>query len=190
MITSKHLDLARSLAATLTITDTDSSGCPTRATNTSVLPKGGKPSRAGAADALIPPTRNRITVCRYVATLLEQSSSLDARHRVAFIAALNGLPRGLSRANTDTCLPELCRRPSTDPGSSNGPTATDGEAYVITATYDMGPTVTVIARLNLCGDLGASNGTRTGQRTDDLVDQLIGAAGNSQGWSGSIHTAP
>jgi hypothetical protein len=190
IVTSPRLDLARSLAATLTITDSDSNGCPSRATNTSVLPKGSKPSRSGAADALIPPTPNRLTVCRYVAALLEQSGSLDARHRVAFIAALNGLPRGLSRANTDTYLPELCRRPSTDPGTLTGPSATDGEAYVVTATYDTGPNVTVIARLNLCGDLGASNGTRTGQRTDALVNQLVGAAGNSEGWSGAIHPAP
>jgi hypothetical protein len=187
VITSPRRTLARSLAAALTITEVDSNGCPAHAANTSVVPTGTRPSRPGAADALLPATPSQITVCRYLATLIEQSTSLDAAQRASFVAALNDLPQGLSRTDTDTYLPELCRTPPTSAGSFSELDASDSEAYLVIAKYDTGPNVTVIARLNLCGDLGASNGTRTGQRIDSLVDQLISAAGNSQGWSGAIH---
>jgi hypothetical protein len=59
----------------------------------------------------------------------------------------------------------------------------------VTATYDTGPDVVVLARLGQCGDLGASNGTRTGQRTDALAAQLVSAAGESVGYPGAVGPA-
>ena len=47
----------------------------------------------------------------------------------------------------------------------------------------------MLVRLGLCGDLGASNGTRTGQLTQALAERLVAAAGNSQGWPGDVRPA-
>jgi hypothetical protein len=190
VIMSPRRDFAQSLAAMLTITNADSNGCPVHASNASILPTGRKPSRAGAADALIPGMPSQVTACQYLATLIEPSSRLDAPHRGAFVAALDALPRGLSRTDTNAYLPVPCRRPGTAEGSLTGQDAMDSEAYVVIADYETGPAVIVVARLGVCGDLGASNGTRTGQRTDALADQFTAAAGNSEGYSGAIHPAP
>ena len=189
VITSPRRALAQSLAATLAITDADSNGCPAHAPNTSALPTGERVSRSGAADALIPGTPRHVTVCRYLATLIEQSTRLDAPHRATFVAALNALPAGLSRADPRTYVPEICRQPPTSAGSVAELTAMDSEAYLVTATYDTGPDVVVVARLGQCGDLGASNGTRTGQRTDVLAEQLTSAAGESVGYPGEVRPA-
>jgi hypothetical protein len=189
VITSPKSALAQSLAATLTITAADANGCPTHAPNTSALPTRERASRSGAADSLIPGTPRQVTVCRYLATLIEQSTRLDARHRATFVATLNALPAGLSRADPKTYVPEICRQPATSAGSVDDLTAMDSEAYLVTATYETGPDVVVLVRLGQCGDLGASNGTRTGQRTDALAEQLVSAAGESVGYPGAVGPA-
>lgn len=117
VISSPSRALARSRAATLTLTGVDSNGCPSRAANTSVVPTGSRPSRPGAADVLIPATPSQIAVCRYVATRIEQSTNLNTGRRASFVAALNALPQGLSRTDINTYLPELCRTPPTSAGS-------------------------------------------------------------------------
>lgn len=49
----------------------------------------------------------------------------------------------------------------------------------ITATYPRGNPVTVWLRFGTCGALGASNGTRTGQRTWALVATVAALVGGS-----------
>lgn len=122
-----------------------------------------------------------MTICRYVGGLIEQSATLDGSDRAALVSLMNGLPAGVSRANPATYAPTLCRRPDTSPGSTDGGTAIDSEAYLIHAHYDTGPSVAVVVRLGFCGDLGASNGSRTGRRTQALAAQLTKLVGESVG---------
>jgi hypothetical protein len=183
-ISSPAQATAEALAATLTVVDRDSNGCQAHASNVSALPTGESPIRPGAQESLIPGTPMGLTVCRYVRGLVEQSSSLDAQARESLLDVVNSLPEGLSRADPKDYLPELC---SGSPSSStlNGHLM-DSEAYVIRADYASGPSVTVVVRLGLCGDLGASNGTRTGQRQDSLLEPLLRAAGETVGIPGKV----
>ena len=177
------------LAGTVRVTDTDANGCPAHSDAVAVLPTGRPTARPGADRELVPGTPSAVVVCRYVAGLVEQSGAVDGADRTALLATLNGLPSGVSRANPKDYLPSLCRTPSTAPGSVLDDTAMDSEAYLVRASYASGPSVSVLVRLGLCGDLGASNGTRTGQLTQALAERLAAAAGNSQGWPGDVRPA-
>lgn len=186
VISSPDQASAEALAATLTIQTVDQNGCSARAAGLGVFPILQGSTRPGVDQKLVPGTPARVTVCRYLGGLIEQSTTLDASQRTALVSLLNGLPSGLSQANPHTYLPSLCRMPATSPGSVTGETASDSEAYLVQASYDSGPDVDVVVRLGLCGNLGASNGTRTGQRTMALAERMASLAGASQGFPGGV----
>jgi len=179
MIMSPSALLADSIAATVTANaqDPDDNGCLLASTAASALPTGQPQSRPGAADQLIPGAPTDIAVCRYYRSLIAQSVRLDPSQRATFIATLNALPEGLSRTPTANYMPGGCRPANAEPGSFTLTDGPDSDAYLVHVRYVSGPDVTVVARLGLCGDLGASNGSRTGQRTWDLVELLSSVAG-------------
>jgi hypothetical protein len=170
-IASPDRSTSERLAASVRIVQRDRNGCPAKAADVSTIPTGQPPARPGAAKSLLPGDPVRVTVCRYLAALIEQSSSLDSAHQAGLRSALNALPPGLR--------PE-CRRKITDPGSTMGADAGDSEAYRIQADYSTGPRVVVIVRLGVCRQLGASNGTVTGKPTTQLMDVLAAIVGTAQ----------
>lgn len=186
VISSPKRSTADDLAATLTVVGADQNGCSAQDRGLGELPTGRPPARLGAGQQLLPGTPTGITVCRYVGGLIEQSTTLDASARAALVSLLNGLPPGVSRTDPTTYLPSLCREPATAPGSVSGDTAGDSEAYLIRASYGSGPDVDVVVRLGWCGDLGASNGTRTAQRTMALGEAVAKLAGESVGFPGDV----
>jgi RNA polymerase sigma-70 factor (ECF subfamily) len=110
---------------------------------------------------------------------------------VAEIAMVLGISTGSvkTRADPEHYDPSVCRSPVTAVGSLTGPPAEDSAAYLIRADYASGPSVTVVVRLGLCGDLGASNGTRTGQRPTELAEWLSRIAGSWGGFPSDVHPA-
>lgn len=187
VITSPKQTEAEALAATLTVVSADQNGCSAQDAGLGALPIPRGSARDGADRELVPGAPTDVTICRYVGGWIEQSTTLDGSQQAALVSLLNGLPPGLSRADSSTYDPKLCRRPATSPGSVSGETASDSEAYLIQASYPSGPSVDVAVRLGLCGNLGASNGSRTGQRTQALGMQLGKLAGESVGWPGDVH---
>jgi hypothetical protein len=172
------------LLATVQVVSVDSSGCPAQSDAVATLPTGQPPSRPGAAELLVPGQPTRIAVCRYMGGLVEQSAVLsDAAARV-LVSVLDALPPGVSVADPTTYLPSLCATAGAK--SRTGGDEMDREAYLVRADYPSGPSVTVVIRLGLCGDLGASNGTRTGQRADTLLQAMFDAAGNASGAPGKV----
>jgi hypothetical protein len=168
---------AEQLAASLRIVQRDSNGCLAKATDVSVIPTGRAPARPGAATSIVPDDPIHMTVCRYEAAQIEQSSSLDSAQRARLRSVLNALPPGLDDMGGSG--PE-CRRSATDAGSTTGADAGDSEAYRIQADYAAGPPVVVIVRLGQCHNIGASNGTATGKPTSELPDELQSLAGMTQ----------
>lgn len=175
LIESPRLQTVDELAAGVTVVTVDDNGCAARSGATDVLPTGREPSRPGAGAQLVPDTPVSVRICRYDRGFLEQSTRLDGSKAQPFVALLDGLPGGLSRADPTTYLPSLCHH---DP--------MDAEGFLITARYASGPDVDVVVRLGLCGDLGASNGTATGQWTMALAEQLTRLAGSAVGFPGGV----
>ncbi len=124
------------------------------------LPVGRNPVRAGADEMLIPGDPTSITVCRYQNSRSELQGdwTLDESARATLIRAVNALPEGLSVWDLSAGRPIDCM-------DSVG-------IWTIKATYPDGPPVEVIVRFTYCGDLGASNGTRTGQLTQSLISAM------------------
>jgi len=133
---------------------------------------------------LVPGQPTRIAVCRYMSGLVEQSAVLSDAAARALVSVLDALPTGVSVADPTTYLPSLCATAGST--SRTGGDAMDREAYVVRADYPSGPSVTVVIRLGLCGDLGASNGTHTGQREDTLLQAMFEVAGNASGAPGRV----
>jgi hypothetical protein len=176
-VTSPDRSTAERLAASVRIVQRDRNGCPAKATDVVTIPSGRPPARPGAAASLLPDHPVRVTVCRYLAALIEESSSLDPAHQARLQSALNTLPPGLEPMGGSG---PQCRPAATDPGSTTGPDAGDSEAYRVQADYSNGPPVVVIIRLGQCRDIGASNGTTTGKPTTQLIDELESIVGTAQ----------
>ena len=170
--------------ASLRVNAVDVHGCRSRVTDVGNLPGGPiGPPRPGLADALLPDQPASVSVCRYLAGWLEQGALLSGPALRAFASTLDRLPTGLSRATE----PGLIRcRSRGSLGSLDDELASDSEAYRIEARYPSGRTVILIARLGWCGDLGVSNGVRTGQRSQQLATLLTDAVGNGQGWPSTV----
>jgi hypothetical protein len=168
------------LEATLQITSGDAHGCPSKTQGSYDLTSLGPARRDGANRSLLPAGASTVTLCRYQDGWLEQGAAVPASKLASFIASMNALPAGLSKASDHQ--DKACRSGSDGPGNLTGQSAQDSAGYLLFADYPSGPAVTVAVRLALCGDLGASNGTRTGQRTGDLVSLIITLAGDAQGY--------
>ena len=138
--------------------------------------------RPGESAALLPGQPDSITACRYLAGWLEQGVGLSGAAARKFTATLNGLPPGLSRT-TDLGLVRC--RPAGALGSVDDPLAGDSMAYRIQAHYPDGPEVGLVARVGWCGELGITNGVRTGQCTMALVNLLWDTVGAGYGMSGA-----
>ena len=171
------------LAGSLQVNAFDIHGCPAAVSDVAELPRDKPPARDGAADTLVPGRPDVLRVCRYFAGRLDQGAALTGSQATTLISVLNGLPAGLSRADPSTFWPPLCETPAEGPNTVDGRSTSDAEAYRIQADYPSGDPVIVVVRLGLCGDLGASNGSRTGQSTKALVEALFTVAGTSTGAS-------
>ncbi len=121
---------------------------------------------------------------------LERGAALTGPQATGLMTVLTHLPVGLSRTATDTYWPPLCATPAVGRDTIDGKDRSDVEAYRIEADYPTGNPVIVIVRLGLCGDLGASNGSRTGQRTDALTRALGDVVGSSAGFINRVTVAP
>lgn len=169
------------LASSLRVNGVDSNGCRAEASDVAKLPRNKPPARPGAAETLVPGRPDVLRVCRYFAGRLEQGAALTGPQAAELLTVLAQLPTGLSRANPANYSASLCATPAPWPGTIDGKDRSDVEAYRIEAEYPSGNPVIVVVRLGLCGDLGASNGSRTGQRTDALWRALFDIAGSQAG---------
>ncbi|HST48741.1 hypothetical protein [Jatrophihabitans sp.] len=174
------------LADSLRVDTADAHGCTSTVTDVAGMPGSATSSRAGMAEALIPGEPVSASVCRYSVGLLEQGRELSGPALRSFTDTVNALPPGLSRATQLGLI--KCREPDSV-GSFDRELRPDSEAYRIEVRYSDGPPVVLIARLGQCGDLGISNGARTGQRTDDLMMLLIHTAGSGGGIPGAVRPA-
>ncbi|HEX4727581.1 MAG TPA: hypothetical protein VH298_07275 [Jatrophihabitans sp.] len=178
---------AEQLQATLRITAGDAHGCPSKAASSRDLNALVPASRAGADRSLLPAGASAVTLCRYQDGWLEQGAALPASNLAAFIASMNALPAGLSKAHDHQGL--ACRSGGDAAGNLSGQSAQDSASYLLFADYPSGPAVTVIVRLALCGDLGASNGIRTAQRTSELISLVTALAGDAQSYPQQVSPA-
>jgi hypothetical protein len=169
------------LAASLQVDEVDSHGCSAEASDVAELPRNKPPARPGAAETLVPGRPDVLRVCRYFAGRLEQGVALTGSQATELLTVLASLPAGLSRARQANYSAALCATPVPFPDTIDGKDRSDVEAYRIEADYPSGNPVIVVVRLGLCGDLGASNGSRTGQRTDALWKALFHIGGYSGG---------
>ena len=175
IIRSPDQQTVDAVVATLRMVQSDTNGCASRTDEVDVLPTElREPVRNGAAAELIPGGPVTVTVCRYVGGWLEASRRLAAGPEVAaLVRPLNATASGTSHAGEtkQACMP------NTPSGTAeDSPATRDG--YRIQADYTDGPPIVVIARINGCGDLGASNGSRTNQMTFELAGAIAGAAGS------------
>jgi hypothetical protein len=83
-----------------------------------------------------------------------------------------------------------CREPGTLGSLDDEDMDHDIDAYRIEVRYPDGPPVVLIARLAECGDLGISNGARTGQRTRELMLSLLRLAGAGAAVPDRVKPAP
>lgn len=189
LVTAHQQSTVDALVKSVTVVDQDVNGCPASAQDVNELTAGGPPRRPGADKEMMPAGVQAIRGCRYVAEYLEQSATISGTAATTFAAVLNAAPTGFSVAPTDTYTKDICRDPSAAAGEANNLTSSDAEAYRLEVDYPTGPPVVLVARLGWCGNLGESNGTRSGQRTSAVTTALVDLVGSGQGWPGSVSPA-
>lgn len=175
------------LAATLRVVAVDGNGCRSAVADAATLPAV-TPS-AGELPALVPDGADSLVVCRYVAGRLEQGTLITGARVPTISSTLDAQPAGTSRADPATYSAGMCRA-SSSLGTVDGETAADSESYRVEARYPSGNPVVVIARLGVCGLLGASNGRHSVQCTQALYALLAATVGNSVGGSGNLIAVP
>jgi hypothetical protein len=175
------------LADSLRVNAVDTHGCRSKTTDVADFPRTATSDRPGLAQALIPAQPVSASVCRYQAGWLEKGASLSGTALRAFAAKLNAVPVGLSRARDPGFV--QCRVQGSL-GSVSGEEYGDSEAYRIEIGYSAGSPVILVGRLGRCGDLGISNGARTGQRTQAMGIALADTVGNATGWPVPVKRAP
>jgi hypothetical protein len=178
------------LAGSLQVIAVDSHGCRAMVSDVGELPRNKPPARPGAAETLVPGRPDVLRVCRYFAGRLEQGAALTGSQATELTTVLAHLPAGLSRANPHNYSRSLCETPVKGPNAIDGKDSGDVEAYRVEADYPSGNPVIVVVRFGLCGDLGASNGSLTGQRTDKLMRSLTEVAGGGGGIIVPVTAAP
>jgi hypothetical protein len=171
---------AEQLVATLQIASADVHGCPSVTPSEYDLTALHRADRADADRLLLPAGASTMTLCRYQDGWLEQGATVPPSQLASFTASMNALPAGLSRASDDQ--EKACHSTTNDSKNLNGQSAQDSAGYLVRAGYRSGPAVTVVVRLGRCGDLGASNGTRTAQRTSELITLVTTLVGDAQGY--------
>lgn len=189
LFTAHQQSTVDALVKSVTVVDQDVNRCPASALDVNTLTTGGQPKRIGADKMMVPVGVETIRGCRYVAGYLEHSTSVSGAAATTLATILNSAPTGFSVAPTDTYVKEICRNPKAAAGEVNNFTSSDAEAYRLEADYAASPSVIVVARLGWCGDLGESNGTRSGQRIPTVTKALVDFVGNGQGWPGSVSPA-
>lgn len=193
VVTSPDRATADQIADTARLVDVDSAGCDVVAADTLALPPANSgPVPAGAASAVIPGQPSVMSICRYDNGLLEHGFTLPAADaggsNAATIEELQAMlaraPVGTYRIPPDTYSGDICRDPALPVGEV-GQEWDDGEGYRLAARYLDGTSLTAIARINLCGDLGVSNGWHTVQPTAELAAWLARLDG-SGGYVGPL----
>lgn len=154
------------LEASLAVNAVDSPGCPARITDENIFPPRAGAGRSGTAQALIPGQPTSMRACRYVQGWVEWGATVSGAALRSFDTAVNGLPAGLSRA--DSNLGYKCG--STGTGPQVPPPA---DIYRFELRYPDGPPVLLSGRVGFCGKSGIANGSRTGQLTQALSEALI-----------------
>lgn len=178
-ITPSHTYSLADIEQRIRLNSSDSHGCAAFDGGLASLKTFAGSGRAGERSNLVPPTPVKLTLCRYQAGWLEQGATLTGQASAKLVSILNSAPAGLSEAPTSTYDPSLCKSDSSL-GSVDSDQAQDSESYLITASYSSGRDATAMVRLGYCGDLGASNGTRTAQRSEALYDALAQLVGSEQ----------
>lgn len=160
------------LVRTAQITRTDANGCPSVMGYLDLT----SPPTTGPAGVLVAGRPTDVVICTYGRTYLERGVRLSPADATRLVGVLDALPAGLSVASPKYYLPSLCAKPST---------AHDFD-YVIRIGYRHGAVSLVYARLSLCGALGFTNGTRTGQRTTPATELLVTLSGIDTPWQGGV----
>jgi hypothetical protein len=180
-VLTPSLTLGDQLVRTARVTDVDDNGCPARMSYVDLT----SPPTSGPSDVMVNGAPTKVAVCRYLSTFLESGATLTDTQAGQLVTILNDLPPGLSAADTSTYSPSLCR--TAESASQKYVEDIDDQDFSIRATYSESPPLVVYVRLGFCGALGASNGTRAGQRTDGLAQRLVQLGGSDVGWPGSVH---
>jgi hypothetical protein len=167
------------LAASLQVNEVDVHGCRAKVSPIATLPLPTGTAHHGPAGMLVPSAPVSAIVCRYNAGWLESGNLLTGSALHSFVDTLNSLPPGLSRANN----PSLMHCGTQD---LNDRLAADLEAYRIEMRYPQGPPMVLFARFGQCGELGISNGIRTAQRTDALVNLLLHTVSAAHGFPSRV----
>ena len=184
LITGMTQQSANELASTLSVHDFDQNGCLANGKNYVDLPA--DPAQAPAASALqkmlVPQSPARIVLCRSKSGHLQQSAVLTGSDAEDFTQTINSVTPGLSRTpEVDSlCAPALKSKTATAPGEYFGNDWL-ADVYTIFAVYPDGQRVSLISKLGFCGDLGVTNGVRTGQRTEELIGVLVKLVGSRDG---------
>lgn len=171
--------IGNEVVRTAQVTRTDANGCPSTMGYVDLT----TPPTTGPADVMVAGTPSKVVICHYLRSFLDQGISLSPADAGRFVTALNALPTGLSEVLRSTYLPGSCR---------GGRLATQGDAsdleqFSIRISYADRPDAVVYARLGLCGPVGFTNGTRTGQRADGVVNLLNALFDDSLTWPGPVH---
>ncbi|MTD16820.1 hypothetical protein GIS00_23075 [Nakamurella sp. YIM 132087] len=177
---------AQTIAATLRQTNIDENGCATTDSYDETRPEGGG-RVAGSGTSLAPGAPTEIVACRYYRGHLGQGATVTGTDMTDLLAALNSLPAGLSVANPADYAVGLCPE-DTRPGKRivRDPSDEYSDYYRLRLRYPEGDELLIDARLGMCGLLGASNGSVTGQRDDALQKALWSVVGSSTGMPGRV----
>lgn len=165
------------IVRTAQITQHDVNGCPSTMPYVDLT----APPTSGPADVMIAGRPRAEVICSYVQTFLERGIPLSQATANRLNAALNALPSGLSEANPTDYSPELCRGGRL----ARQGDLSDAEDFSIRLSYAHRPLAIVYARLSLCGALGFSNGSRTGQRIDSIT-RLFAKLSGTTSWQGGV----
>lgn len=159
--------------------DVDANGCAMRHPVLDPPAKYQPAEKASLAAAVIPIGARGIAICHYLDNWLASSTTVTGDQLTRLVRAADDAPPGFARPQPGTYAPEICTQSSAQGGEQ-------GSGFVLTAHYPERPDVTLWVHIGFCGNLGITNGVRSGRLTADLVEAVATPLHTGVGFPGDL----
>jgi hypothetical protein len=161
LIEGTSSEQTKEIIDSIQLADIDPYGCAMH--ETQLEPTSSYEPSAAMYDALIPGSPSAIAICHYVDNWLASSATLTGDRLSSFVRLVNGLPQGFVHAPTDSYLPSSCSKSDER-----------GNGYVLWVQGIVDTPIPLWAHVQVCGNLGITNGALARQLTPDFARVLNG----------------
>jgi hypothetical protein len=163
-IQSPSTATAERIMSSVRLVSVDADGCPSKVSD--LRPAGPSPL-PGASRDLVPGSPTGVALCRYDSLWLAESAHDSGRALSTLVTTLNAMKPGTSRGGGYDAAKEegVC-------------TQLTEQGFLLSFSYPTGAWERVFVHIDGCGQLSATNGSRSGQITWPIVTALVDAVGS------------